>query len=334
MQHWDFPRGTASTLLMVEYGEQRGAPATALLADSGLRRDELRDPHRQLAARQELAVVGNLLAAFPGEPDLGLSVGARYRVATFGIFGYACITSPTLQSAIELALRYYELSYGFCLPSVDLTEGAVELTLEDPGLPPAVSRFLLERDLTSIHGWLADLAGDVPLHSLGFSFAASQGFDYADVLGIQPAFDQPRTTASFSASVLDRPLPQANAVSVAAAEEACRHLLTERRRRGGTAHDVRERLVSIGGRPPPIAEVAEALSVSERTLRRKLADEGTSYRALLDEVRLTLAERLLGTGALSVEDVALRLGYAEATSFIAAFRRWTGQTPARWQRYR
>ena len=78
-------------------------------------------------------------------------------------------------------------------------------------------------------------------------------------------------------------------------------------------------------------DVARQLSTSERTLRRRLADEGTSYRALLAEVRLTLAEDA-GDGALSVEDVALRLGYAEATPFIAAFRRWTGTTPARWQR--
>lgn len=73
--------------------------------------------------------------------------------------------------------------------------------------------------------------------------------------------------------------------------------------------------------------VAAALGVSTRTLRRQLAGEATSYRRLVDEVRLELAERMLATGLLSVEDVALRLGYAEASSFIHAFRRLTGRTP-------
>ena len=63
-------------------------------------------------------------------------------------------------------------------------------------------------------------------------------------------------------------------------------------------------------------------------------EENTTFRDLADEVHRMLAEELLATGALSVEDVALRLGYAEATSFIAAFKRWTGTTPGAYRRAR
>jgi AraC-like DNA-binding protein len=69
------------------------------------------------------------------------------------------------------------------------------------------------------------------------------------------------------------------------------------------------------------------MAVAERTLRRQLAAEGTSYQRLLDEVRVSLADRLLGTGTLTVTQVAQRLGYAEAASFIHAHRRWHGVTP-------
>ncbi|MFE2994474.1 helix-turn-helix domain-containing protein [Nocardia sp. NPDC059246] len=65
-----------------------------------------------------------------------------------------------------------------------------------------------------------------------------------------------------------------------------------------------------------------------RPLRRHLEAAGTSYRALLDEVRRTLAEEMLTATPLSVDDIAIRLGYAEATPFIHAFKRWTGTTPA------
>ena len=71
--------------------------------------------------------------------------------------------------------------------------------------------------------------------------------------------------------------------------------------------------------------------MSERTLRRRLADAGTGYQALLDEVRQALAEEMLDTGVLSVEDVAQRLGYAEASSFIHAFKRWRGMTPSQYR---
>jgi len=315
---------------MVAYAEREGVPADQLLEGTGLTIELLRDPRGEVTAHQELAVAERLVAALD-RPALGLAVGSGYPVSAFGIFGYAAITSPTLRDAIEFGLRYYELSFGFCLPTVEFGEESVRLSLAEPALPAAVSRFLLERDLASIYRWLTDLVGPVPLDDVALSFDVDDSATYASLLGVEPTFGQPVTTATFSAAFLEQPLPQANELTVASAEDACRTLLSERRRRTGIAHDVRELLVSASGPPPSIDVVAAELSMSERTLRRRLGDGGTSYRALLAEVRLTLAEQMLSTGALSVDDVALRLGYAEATPFIAAFKRWTGATPARWQ---
>src|SRR3546814_4667043 len=69
------------------------------------------------------------------------------------------------------------------------------------------------------------------------------------------------------------------------------------------------------------------LLMTARTLRRRLLDEGTTYAELRDEVRQTLAEEFLSGPRMSIEQIAARLGYAEATSFINAFRRWSGDTP-------
>jgi AraC-like DNA-binding protein len=78
---------------------------------------------------------------------------------------------------------------------------------------------------------------------------------------------------------------------------------------------------------PDIEQVAASLHMSARTLRRRLEAEGTSYRALVDEVRERLAEELLVAGGLTVEQVARRLGYAETASFTNAFKRWKGIGP-------
>ncbi len=78
--------------------------------------------------------------------------------------------------------------------------------------------------------------------------------------------------------------------------------------------------------------VARALGVSPRTLRRRLTESGTSYQALFDEVRAERAAVLLTRRALPVEQVADRLGFAEAASFIHAFRRWYGTTPSSYAR--
>ena len=78
---------------------------------------------------------------------------------------------------------------------------------------------------------------------------------------------------------------------------------------------------------PDMEEVANALHLTVRTLRRRLREEATSFAQLRDEVRMALAEALLAGPRLSMEQIADRLGYADATSFISAFKRCRGRTP-------
>ncbi len=89
-------------------------------------------------------------------------------------------------------------------------------------------------------------------------------------------------------------------------------------------------LMPLGG--PGVEEVAFRLKMSARTVRRQLQDEGTSYREILDNLRYSLAIRQLGPERKSVEDVAYRLGFADASGFQKAFRRWTGNRPADYSR--
>ena len=77
---------------------------------------------------------------------------------------------------------------------------------------------------------------------------------------------------------------------------------------------------------------AAAMGLSTRTLRRRLANEGTSYRVELEGLRRELAARYLADTGLSVSETAARLGYADVAAFGHAFRRWYGQSPGRWQR--
>jgi AraC-like DNA-binding protein len=127
--------------------------------------------------------------------------------------------------------------------------------------------------------------------------------------------------------ILDLPLPQANEHTTAIAREQCRQLLASRYARTGVAGRVRDQLVARLAAPPDLEAVAAALHMSERTLRRRLSDEGVSFRGLLDEIREQLAEGFLITGGLSVAETAERLGYVEVSSFSQAFRRWKGVGP-------
>lgn len=333
VRHWDFPRGIAGTSVLVRFGVRHGLSERALLAGSGLTTARLSDPAVEVEARQELRVVRNLAEALPGS---GVAAGCEYHATTFGILGFAFLSSPTMREAVKVALRYYDLSFAFSIPAVTVADGQVRLALDDRLLPADLARFLVERDLAAIHTVIDELLpAGVPLTGLAFRFAEPAATDqYERTFGLRPTFGAPENVATFDASYLDEPLPLANAHTVAMCEAQCRDLVTRRRARTGTAHEVRQLLTRLGALGSPMPAIARELNLSTRTLRRRLAEEGTSFRALLDEVREALAEELLTLGAVPVEDVAVRLGYAEASSFIHAFKRWKGVTPTAYVRRR
>jgi len=301
---WEFPRAAAGIAHLVEYAAARGADRPALLAGTGLRLADLEVPDREVTAAQELRVVRTLQQLFPGA---GADVGATYRAESFGVFGFALLASRTVLDAMELALRFIDLSHTFAIPSAEVVGERVVITVEGGRLPRDVRAFLVARDATAIDAVLASL---VP-----------GGVGARLVLGTD------RAVLDLAVAELDRPLPPRGSPEVA--EALCRDVVAPRRSRAGVVGDVRVLITQQLPAGAPMGAVAAELGLTERSLRRRLVAEGTSYQALLDEVRSAIARSLLGARAtIPVADVAARLGYADAAAFSHAFRRWTGTTPA------
>lgn len=302
-EDWEFPRAVAGIAHLVRYAAARGAEPAALLAGTGLGLADLDVPDREVTAAQELRVVRTLQRHFPGA---GADVGATYRPASFGVFGFGLLASRTVLDAMDLALRFIDLSYTFAIPRADVVGDRVEITVDGTRLPRDVRTFLVARDATAID---VVLAGLVPG---GVGARLVPGEDVARI--------------SLAVRELDRPLPTRGSAEVA--EALCRDVVAPRRERAGVVGDVRVLITQQLPDGAPMGAVAAELGLTERSLRRRLSAEGTSYQALLDEVRSALARSLLGGRAtIPVADVAARLGYADAAAFTHAFRRWTGTTP-------
>ncbi|WP_194828108.1 AraC family transcriptional regulator [Nocardia sp. XZ_19_231] len=338
---WDFPRGVASVAVMSRFAVEHGADATSVLAGSGLSVADLDSADRQIDARTELLVVRNLLRELGTRPALGIEVGRSYRISAFGIYGYAWITSPTLGEAISLALSYFQLSFAFCTPDVEVNDQQMIARIRHDRIPEDVRQFLVERDTFAMHRVLGDLLGrPVDIHHARFAFPEPDyGDQIAAILGVHPRYAQAETSISVSTETLNQPLPQANQATLALCLTQCRELIDRRTTRTGIAADVRDHLLAGSGSagiaiPPSLDAVAHDLGITGRTLRRHLAADGTSYRVLLDEARRGLAEDMLAATALSVEEISARLGYTEAGPFIRAFKRWTATTPAAYRRTR
>jgi AraC-like DNA-binding protein len=301
---WGFPRAVAGVDLLVRYAAAHGVPATRALAGSGLPADR-RAADQMVTAAQELTVTRNLRWILG---DVGADVGRTYRPESFGVFGFALLGSRTVLDAMNVALRFIDLSYAFAIPRAEVRADRVVVTVDGSGLPRDVRRFLVERDATAIR---TVLDGLVP-----------------GGVGARLVIEDGTAVLTFGVAELSRPLARDRPEARQQAAAICADLVADRRQVTGLAQDVRVLIAQQLPTGVSAERVAAALAMSERTLRRRLAAEGLRFQQLLDDVRASLASAMLaGAGSLPVEEVALRLGYSGATSFIHAHRRWTGRTP-------
>jgi AraC-like DNA-binding protein len=147
-------------------------------------------------------------------------------------------------------------------------------------------------------------------------------------------YGQPENRILFDLDWLNAPPNFGNEVTYSEVLQLCGKLLSELKLNTGVAGEVREIFLSCLGQPTSFELVAERLRMSPRTLRRKLEQEGTSFRELIDELRAHAAIKYVRDTDLTIEDVAYALGFSDAAAFRRAFRRWTKSAPHEYRRGR
>ncbi|MFD3427239.1 AraC family transcriptional regulator [Nocardia fluminea] len=319
-------------MVLTEFAAEFGLSAEQCLTGTGIEPQQLTDPNVEVTARHDLVVSRNLVVLLGDRiPNLGLEVGLRYQLAAHGIWGFAIASSSTPRAAIDVGLRFVDLT--FSLGRIQVREEApceLQLVLDAPDAPVGMRRFFVERDAAAIRTMQRELMPD-PLTPRRIEFAfpsPEEGLGrHLEIFGAIPKFDAPETILAVDIEAMNLPLPQSNPHTTTLAAELCRNLLEQRRTRTGVSGLVRDELGANLADPPGAEQVAATLHLSGRTLRKRLAAEGTSFRGLLDEVREHVAEQLLITAGLPVTQIAHRLGYVEVSSFSQAFRRWKGIGP-------
>jgi AraC-like DNA-binding protein len=332
---WDVALSSATGRHILETAKQHGLDPATCLSGTGLTSEDLADPATEVYASQELTMVRNLIARLGDQPGLGMETGSRYNFADTGILGYALMASPTFGDAIDVACRYAALTASYlCLVGPEVTNTEAIVAFDDAQVPRDVRRFLLERDFAILLRILPLLLG--ASHSpmtVRVEFAELQlPTDMVEIENLTVIVEKTsRNALIIPAHLVNQPMLAADPQTAAICIRQCEELLNRRRARRGISAAIRMRMIQDSTHIPSMAVVAKELCITERTLHRRLAAEGAGYRALLDEVRATLAAELLNSG-LTVEETARRLGYSETAAFTRAHTRWNGHPPSRRKR--
>jgi AraC-like DNA-binding protein len=323
---------SAWVLAIVRALEDRKVDHAGLLGGLGMDAARLGDLNFRYSQEQVTSLwVASIKAT--NDPDFGLKVAQYIRPSTFHVVGHAMSCSATLRKAAERFAHYARLisdsaaieftaNDNDCLLTVDLHTGGM----------PAVYQTID----TILAGFLrlCEWIQMVPITPVEVTFRHPQPENdqaYREIFKCKIRYSQKMNSILFRTADLERPIPAANEELAMLLDEMAANYLAERfsSRFAQKVTDVLIGQLPIG--EPNKHEISRLLGMTERTLLRRLREENTTFQELLDRLREKLAFDYLRRADLTIEKIALLLGFSSSSAFSRAFVRWTGQRPSDWR---
>jgi AraC-like DNA-binding protein len=313
-------------LYLAEVAKRWDVSARDLFADSNMDVETLADPRCRLSTAQ-VAWVLERARQLTGQPAIGFHIGTQLRVSALGHLGMAVLSASSVREAVELAVEYLPIittSLGLRL-RIEGREASIVVE-ERADFGPARDIALLAI-LTSLWRIAVRMTGQCMTGYVDLALPEPAYFAQLGRIGSQIRFNQPVTRLVFDATLLALPYRMHDPIALKFARQACAQALDALAGSQRTVSRVRALLNTKRASMPSVVQVAAALHMSARTLKRVLASEGTSFSLLVQEERRERAMLLLRSRTLSIKDVARSVGYSNVMNFRRAFHRWTGQTP-------
>ncbi|WP_028849329.1 AraC family transcriptional regulator [Thermocrispum municipale] len=298
-----------------------------LLHAAGIAPALLDDSRARVTGEQAARLVRVLIAALDDE-FMGLGPYPSKR-GTFAMMCHAAVHSKDLRSALLRATKFYELFPGTPRFRIRYAGSEAQVELDIRGVRDP-DHFMCEGIMIIWHGFSSWLIGQrIPLHRMEFRYPRPpHAVEYDLAFGCRSEFGSTVTAATFDRKYLDMPVIRDGRGLTEFLRHAPADLASPPDYTTSAGESVRRILAnSPPSDLPSVEAVAGRLSISPQTLRRRLAEEGTSFRQHRDDVRRDIAIDALTSTNDTVEDIAARLGYADSSAFHRAFKRWTGRSP-------
>lgn len=302
-----------------------------VFAAAGWPDDAVDDPLRRIPAPAMHELLRHA-RELTGEPGLGYYLGLQKRVSLYGYLGFAALSAPTVRRALELAVEFAPIYSTALAMNLTITGGTAALHVDEQ------TDFGPVRDIVLISFMLG-------LQTIGHALTGVESGHVVELAIPEPGcharfahltknwrFGQPATRLVLAVGLLDAPIVTADPGALALARTLCEKSLDELGFDARLEERVRRLVPDEGGGFRSLDEVAALVHMSGRTLKRRLAAQGVTFSTLVDRARRERALALLQSSRLPIEDVAERLDYATASTFVRAFHRWTGTTPAAYRR--
>ncbi len=322
---------TAKIALVVDALTTEGVRVADALRGVDLSPAELRSPATLVSVDQVIRAYRSALR-LTRKPFFAYQTGLETHVSLYGMYGFAILSSMSFRETMKFAVRYHQLATPLVKMQFAEDNGRAIWTLEPlphPDIDAQLYRFIVELQLgihVSLH---RDIMGaQFRPSAVHMVFEAEQPrAEYERVMECAVAFQQPQNRMQYDAVWLNGAPHLGNEIAYSTVLALCDDLKDGLTRRTGVAGKVRAYVLANLGRHATLEDAAVRFDTPVRTLRRRLAVEQTSFREILDQLRVEVAIKYLRDTQMTVEDIAQALGFSETSNFRHAFRRWKQSSP-------
>ncbi len=316
----------------VDVAQRAGVPTSPILSMCGIDPAVFEDPTGRVSFGAHADLVTKL-GRWLDDPGLGVSIGAAARAADFGVVSLLAESSATLGDALARVRRWNALANE--ASRMDFWVEGDRLVITDGHLrdgrpvPASLAEATLAFYVTMIRGTCGLRE---PLVEVWFAHPRHRGWTgpRRDHFAASLKFDRPFNALVLSRSLLDARFasarPEIGAHLTALADRLERDLGPTDALSTRVAAHVRRTLAQG---PSPIDRAARAVGMSTRSLQRRLEQDEASYGAIVDEVRRSVVDALLGQPELTLDDIAERAGYSDTRALRRACVRWFGASASR-----
>lgn len=316
---------------LLQDAAREGVDLASLFREAGLDPALLQKPETRIRTGEFIRLLQIVMRRTEDE-FIGLGHGTKSKPGTFSMMAHAVINCPNLGKAMERSAQFYRI---VDLPiALRLEEGATESRLILTTAAPEHDNILEAIIFISVRFWSWLTGRNLEPVSIQLDFAEPpQADEFRGIWKGPVTYNNARNAVVFPTSWLSLPLVQ-NPLSLSKfLKDSLALIIVGNQQPIGLPEQIKAIISKgYGNAFPDFAQVCETLNMTPQTLRRRLKEENTSYQAIKDGIRQDAACYYLAKEELSIDEIALMMGFSEASSFHRAFKKWTGQTPAAYRR--
>jgi AraC-like DNA-binding protein len=326
----------SSSLNLIAYAVQRDVAAEELCKRSMINLEELSSNPGYTVTPKQFNDLWLNASRLTNDPNVGLHLGESLQLAALGIIGQIIQTSRTVEEALTHAASLVHLFTDMFTMHVDRGSKTFEVHfIPEPGMEkeyPFAFRQMMDLSMVFVIHELDGLVFE-KIRPLSVTLPSCESSEYERIFRCKPKKENTKYSMTFGNTYLDLPIVTANhdLQQLLLKKAALMQSSSDQPR---SLRDTITQFISSNAYlgVPSLDEIAANFNTSTRSLQRRLQDEGVTYQYLTDSIRKSLALHYLESGTHAVKEISYILGYNELSAFTRAFKRWTGTTPALYQK--